>query len=417
MKRFLFALLSLLILAVLNCSGKTAETEDPHRLLTTIESSIIESYVFEPEDSDFSIPALYGRAYEAVTGTKKEISSKDEVAGILANISGNDERTNAMTKAARAMLDGLPVGANEYYPPLSIAYSSDPDRKGGVGLVIRQMQRGRFLIVDSIEGSASHREGVKTGQELIAVDGKPVAEMDLDEVVGRIRGPIDSSVELKLSEQTVSLIRASVPFSNLRSNRWRYEDGFVYVFQLRSTLPGSAKELKEKIMQSKNMQAMVLDIRKVNYGNFNEAFEIADLVRSGSVMGGLLVRGSGKQMFEADQDRLFTGQVYVITDELAAPVSQVLALALSGGENVKLLGQTLDGKCFLSKARSTPAGGEIRLTEGYVLTANEDAFYKTGLNPDYTIKPYLPGNPPFDRPDPDDPAHVKLAELLKIKSE
>lgn len=418
-KHIIVVLISFFLFSSL-CSEKSVSVEDPHKLFSSIETTISENYVLKAENADFHIPGLYGKAYESITGTKKESSSIDEVSGLISAISDSDEKAKKMTAAARAMLESLPIGTNQYYPPLSIAYSSDPDRKGGVGLVVRELERGVYMIVDSIEGSASHRERVQIGQKLLEVDGKPVDTMDLDEVVGRIRGPIDSSVTLKLSEQEVTLIRASVPFSNLRSNRWRYNDGFAYVFQLRSTLPGTAKELKDAIMQSKNMKTMILDIRKVNYGNFKEAFKVADLVRTGKEnkpLGGVYMRGSGLQMFEPDEDELFNGKIYVLVDRLASPVSEVLALALSESDDVVLIGQKLSGQCFLSQAKPTDAGGEIRIAEGYVVTADRTPFYESGLAVDYKVDQYLPFHPPFDRPDPSDPAHQKLAELLDLDIE
>ncbi|MDR4495632.1 MAG: PDZ domain-containing protein [Nitrospirales bacterium] len=70
------------------------------------------------------------------------------------------------------------------------------------------------LIIRAVHPSGpAARAGLTHGEEIIAVDGEPVAGKTYQEVVGLIRGEIGSSVKLSLrgpqGERTISLMRAS----------------------------------------------------------------------------------------------------------------------------------------------------------------------------------------------------------------
>jgi membrane-associated protease RseP (regulator of RpoE activity) len=93
-----------------------------------------------------------------------------------------------------------------------------PMPSGVVGIAMH-ITAGRIgdpaqLIIRAVHPSGpAARAGLTHGEEIIAVDGEPVAGKTYQEVVGLIRGEIGSSVKLALQgpqgERTVSLMRAS----------------------------------------------------------------------------------------------------------------------------------------------------------------------------------------------------------------
>jgi hypothetical protein len=66
----------------------------------------------------------------------------------------------------------------------------------GVGMTL-DGRTGNVLVVQVNEGSPAERAGVQPGDQLLAVDGEPVAGKRLDEVVNRVRGPAGSPVLLR----------------------------------------------------------------------------------------------------------------------------------------------------------------------------------------------------------------------------
>jgi C-terminal processing protease CtpA/Prc len=66
----------------------------------------------------------------------------------------------------------------------------------GVGMTL-DGRSGRVMVTLVSEGSPAERAGVQAGDQILTVDGVPVAGQDINTVVSRIRGPSGSAVLLQ----------------------------------------------------------------------------------------------------------------------------------------------------------------------------------------------------------------------------
>ena len=95
---------------------------------------------------------------------------------------------------------------------------------GMVGLVLKELDGG-IVIEKTVPGSPAEAAGFKPGERVIAVDEVAVAGRGLPEVVGRVRGPVDTDVALKVTaadgtgSRDVTLTRGAVrmPVTDARS--------------------------------------------------------------------------------------------------------------------------------------------------------------------------------------------------------
>jgi S1-C subfamily serine protease len=68
---------------------------------------------------------------------------------------------------------------------------------GSIGVIARrEAATGRVIVVDVPSGGAGARAGLEIGDEIIAVDGRMVANMSNDDFRAAVRGPIGSKVEV-----------------------------------------------------------------------------------------------------------------------------------------------------------------------------------------------------------------------------
>ncbi len=68
---------------------------------------------------------------------------------------------------------------------------------GGVGIVVGVKDK-LLTVVSPIEGTPGEQSGIKSGDQIVKIDGQPTAELALDEAVNKIRGPEGSSVVLTI---------------------------------------------------------------------------------------------------------------------------------------------------------------------------------------------------------------------------
>jgi C-terminal processing protease CtpA/Prc len=110
-----------------------------------------------------------------------------------------------LARAARAgvLLAGLAAGCGGW--------------SGGIHAVLRYRTSTHALLVEQVPpGGAAARAGLRANDEVLAIDGTPVGDLDADGVRARLRGEVGTRVRLHVrrdgEEQDVVIERA--PYRN-----------------------------------------------------------------------------------------------------------------------------------------------------------------------------------------------------------
>lgn len=400
------------------CGEEKLPSLEPSKLFAETEEAIEEYYYFPP-GTGWTKSGIYTAALTAAD-TGRDVQrpgNRKMLVDYLESLPVEDGSRRAKTYAALgALLRALPAGYNSFTKPESLTWSRDPARGAGVGLVIRMEQNGGFYAVDTLEGSSSYRAGMEPGRYIAKIDDVPVKNMDLEEVVGRIRGPADTDVLIEYDTgKSYNLVRGEVSFRNLLNASWELRDGAKAEYiMLRSTLADTVGQVRGLISRIGARKAIILDLRRLHHGDYENCFGVANLfVRTGS-LGGMRFKEREPVEFVANSEKIFGGQIYVILGENASPFAEVLAAALSVSPEAKLIGARGSGRAFVSQIRELTGGVELTLTEGLVLGPNGDALYQSGVPVDVSIQAPPPKNPPLAEPDSGDPVQAYLARELGL---
>ena len=395
----------------LSCGKKNKEI-DPAILFNETERAIANNYVFLNDNKE----GLFSEMY---SGTLKKMEANPSETGRVGlvkflNKYEDAEKRLKTYEALKLFLAALPQGNNIFIPPESLSWSRNPEREAGIGLVIRQEGPGKFMAIDTLEGSASNRESMEMGKYIIAVDDVNVSNMDLEELVGRIKGPMDSSVKLTYKDRSYKLVRSRVTFQNILNSKWNLKGGkSAEYIVLRSSLPGTADQLASLSGSLESRDAIVLDVRKLQPGDFSESFKIADLFLGSGRMGSLKTKNEADINFDADPEIVFKKAIFLLVGSYQSPFADAIALALKSSKKVTIIGENLNGKeSFRTKPVKTTSGIELRITTGYILSSDNVPLYKSGIRSDHVVKDILPPHPPLLEADRDDPAQMKAAELI-----
>ncbi len=386
---------------------------------------VIQSF-FSAVDSEFISPTgspadKLGLISKAVSREKAladfKITGEDSLASAIESLP-DQERGVVLLSVLRTMAENLPFGSNSVAGPEGYRLMNDPSRTAGIGLVIQREGPGKFLAVDTLEGSPSHRDNLPTGFYLQEIDGADVSGIyDLEEAVGRIRGAPETKVSVKINDKIFTLNREQVVFQNILSATWKNPENkkSEYIL-LRSSLPGSAEQLKSKIMGLDGRDSLILDLRKMQSGDYSESFRIADLFTDSGNLGYLYTKTEGDRSFPADSNRFHTGKLIVIIGRNPTPFSEIIAMALKGRPQVTIIGPQADTSgAFIAKSIRLTGDYELKLTAGYIKNPEGKPLYENPVTADVVTGASLPGKPPLDTPDPSDEAQVAAAGLLGIR--
>lgn len=408
------AILVFMLGLVASCSKKEAPPIEPAALFESVESVLAADYYF-PEGEGWNLAVLYSAAQKAL-GNESGGNTREALSAAL-NAEPAEQRRRKIYTALSAFLNALPVGYNTFTRAESLLWSRDPERTAGVGLVLRMVGPGRFLAMDTLEGSASYRASMEAGNYLSEIDGQSTKDMDLEEVVGRIRGPAESEVVLRYeSGESFALQRGEVSFRNILNAEWALSNGDrAEYIMLRSTLADTVGQVRGLLARLGQREVLILDLRRLHHGDYENCFGLANLFVNQARLGGVRFRDREPVDFVADSESIFKGKIYVVLGENASPFAETLAAALAVAPNVTLVGKSGEGRAFVSSVTPIAGGVELTLTGGLVLGPDDKPLYKTGVPVDATVAAPLPRNPPLTTVDRDDPVQVYLAKQLGMK--
>jgi carboxyl-terminal processing protease len=160
----------------------------------------------------------------------------------------------------------------------------------GIGVRIDTATDGLPVIDAVFKGSPAEKAGLKAGDELTEVDGKPTDGHDLDEVAGWVRGEAGTTVNVEIrsgakgTERQVTIVRAAVAEVVVS---WAMVPGTRTAFlRLDQFSNGAADDVKAALGEIKAAGAdrLILDLRGNPGGYVNEAVGVASqFLSSGDV--------------------------------------------------------------------------------------------------------------------------------------
>jgi carboxyl-terminal processing protease len=222
----------------------------------------------------------------------------------------------------------------------------------GIGIEYRLID-DTVNVMNVVKDGPSQKAGLQIGDQLLAVaDTIKVSGVKINptDVRKYFRGPINSTVKVKFKRgntiQSVTITRNLIPLSSIDA-AYEISPGIGYIrinkFAAR-TYESFMQNLE--MLQKKNIQSLVLDLRGNGGGLMKEAVDIADEFLSDDQ---LIVYTEGehapKMEYRAKRPGIFEkGKLVVLIDESSASASEVLAGALQDCDRATIIGRRSFGK-------------------------------------------------------------------------
>lgn len=267
----------------------------------------------------------------------------------------------------------------------------------GIGIEI-SVRDGVLTAVAPIEGAPADKQGIKSGDQIVRINGELTKAMTLMEAVKKLRGERGTSVTITVLRQDwkeprdFKMIREAIPLLSVKA--MELDPGFAVIrvsnFQASTTkdLQGALKNLKKK----QNLQGLILDLRNNPGGLLDQAVKVADLFLDKGVIVSTRGRQKDDQMvFEAHQnDAQNAFPMVVLVNGGSASGSEIVAGALQDHKRAIILGSTTFGKGSVQTILPLPEGAGLRLTTAKYYTPSGSSIQATGIKPDMAV-PLNPG--------------------------
>jgi len=333
-------------------------------------------------------------------------------AGIWLGSRGMSWETGPEARAARKFQEFLGIVADEYvhpvavdslvevtfndvlgrldphsvYLPQSDALRLEEELAGaydGIGMEYRWIRD--TVAVVSVRGPA-RKKGLKPGDRLIAVDGVPVVGWSSDSLVGVLKGPAGSSVQVSVwsprakTVREVTVQRASIAVPSVRAAR--LDSGRVGYLRIERFGEHTPEEVRSFLRQAKRerLSGVVVDLRGNGGGFLASGVAAADeFLSAGKTVVWTVGRSGPPERTVATAGGSFEkGAVVVLVDGETASAAEIFAAALQDHRRALLVGKNTFGKGLVQDERVLRDGSRLRLTTAVYLTPKKKNIQRLG---------------------------------------
>lgn len=300
----------------------------------------------------------------------------------------------AREAALGAALAGMVAGLDSYSRRITPDELKPP--RASIGVELRHDQ-GRLVVVRPLPGGPAAGAGLRSGDEIVRVDGRPVAGLPLPEAVSLLRGEAGTPTTLTLrgpdgvSARERRIVRAPVPPPPALT--WSL-DGQVAILAISAfngkTLEDTRAALDAATAQARTpVEGIVLDLRGNAGGLLDVAEQLAGMwLPANSLLASLRGRTApnARRLVARQGDAMAGVPMAVLVDARTGAGAELLAAALQDHGRALLIGQATAGAGTVQTVLPLPQGqGALLLTSARIHRATGAPLDGVGVTPDLLL--------------------------------
>jgi carboxyl-terminal processing protease len=258
---------------------------------------------------------------------------------------------------------------------------------GGIGIKF-DMIDGSPKVIEVMDDTPASRAGLRVGDIIDQIEGKPIAGLERSDISNRLRGPVASDVAMTVRRsgglETVSLRRALIVPPTVTLTM---KDGLAE-FKITSFNQRTSRSLETQLKDTRakmgaELKGVVLDLRGNPGGLLDQAVAMVDLfVAEGPILNTKGRHPSSSQSFEARPGDIGEDlPVVVLVDGKSASAAEIVASSLQDAGRAVVVGTNSYGKGTVQTVIRLPNDGEMTLTWSRFHTPTGYALHGLGVLP------------------------------------
>jgi carboxyl-terminal processing protease len=266
------------------------------------------------------------------------------------------------------------------------------------------MEDGLVKVVTPIDDTPAAKAGVQANDVITMLDNEPVQGLTLQQAVDRMRGPVDSTIKLKISRKgqdkplELTLTRETI---HVRSVRFRQEGGDIGYIRITEFNEQATTGLKKAIsdlakqIPGDKLKGYILDLRNNPGGLLDQAVSVSNAFLARGEIVSIRGRTSDEnQRFNARTsggDLTKAKPLIVLVNGGSASASEIVAGALQDHKRAAIVGTRSFGKGSVQTIIPLgPDTGALRLTTARYFTPSGRSIQATGITPDIEVLQDVP---------------------------
>ena len=262
----------------------------------------------------------------------------------------------------------------------------------GIGIEITQRD-GVLTTVAPIDGSPAAKSGIRSGDQILRIDGKSTKNLSLLEAMKLMRGTKGTTIVLSIHRSTwrgtrdFTLIRDEIPLVSVKSSELEPGYGYIRISNFQEATADDVVTALNQFRAKQPLRGLVLDLRNNPGGLLDQAIKVADIFLEHGVIVSTRGRSNQEQiLYEAHPDaKVENYPMVTLINGGSASASEIVAGALKDHKRARILGTTSFGKGSVQTLVPLPDGAAIRLTTARYYTPSGSSIQATGIRPDIVL--------------------------------
>lgn len=246
-------------------------------------------------------------------------------------------------------------------------------------------------ITSVFPGSPAEMAGLRSGDLVSHIDGKPVDDMEAEDASRALKGQPNTIVMLTIHRgSTVFDVPVTRQIVSVPTVSKTYIDndmiGYLRITQFTNSTGQQTREALQEFA-GKPLKGVILDLRDNPGGIVDAALEVADMLLSGKQIVHIYGKNDTREKtYVAQRDTILKESIplVLLVNKGSASSSEILAGALKDNGRATLVGNTTFGKGLIQLV-SPFDQGYYTLTTSQYRTPNNNDINKIGIPVDYEV--------------------------------
>ncbi|MGA3211458.1 MAG: S41 family peptidase [Terriglobales bacterium] len=240
---------------------------------------------------------------------------------------------------------------SNFFDPKSYSLLRE-EQKGkyyGVGMQVGP-RNNKVIVIAPFVGTPAYRAGIRPGDVIIAVDGKPTDNLSTSEVADMLKGPKGTNVRITILREGTekpldfNVIRDEIPRYSVDLHFMiRPGIGYMHISGFQET---TEHEVAQALEEMGDLKGLILDLRQNPGGLLSEGVGVADkFLKKGQVIVSHRGRSSPEKVYKAAHGN--NGKEYpivVLVNRGTASAAEIVAGAIQDHDRGLILGEVTFGK-------------------------------------------------------------------------
>ena len=273
-------------------------------------------------------------------------------------------------------------------------------RFGGLGMEV-SMEKGLIKVVAPIDDTPAAKAGVMANDVITHLDGEPVLGFTLDQAVDKMRGPINTSIRLRIFRDGVdkpieiSIARDIIRVRSVRASLQGEDVAYLRISQFNEQTADNVRTAIGELTAraGDKLKGFVIDLRNNGGGLLDQAIAVSELFMDrGEIVSTRGRNADATQRFLArGSDMTKAKPLIVLINGGSASASEIVAGAWQDHRRATIIGTRSFGKGSVQTIISLgPGNGALRLTTARYFTPSGRSIQARGITPNIEVLQEVP---------------------------